>query len=280
MKLKRRVPIGLIVGVFAAFQAASWAAVTGEKKLPDGAQFTVDGGTLRIQFWAQDIARVTYSAVPDLPALKSLSVVASPATARLTRQENGQAYTLATPRIQVRIDKRSGAVSFLDPAGNVLLREAAGGRAMKRATQAGIDGDSCSQSFELPPDEGIYGLGQHQTGAWDYRSAGAQGAGVTVRLAQRNTDVGVPVITSSKGYMLLWDNPAVTEISAGAPVETSESNASGRRGGGQAPPPGAGPNVVRWSSEFGKAIDYYFCYRDGTVQAAMQAYRRLTGRLP
>jgi len=44
--------------------------------------------------------------------------------------------------------------------------------------------------------------------------------------------------------------------------------------------PGAGSNVVRWSSEFGKAIDYYFCYRDGTIDAAMKTYRRLTGDAP
>jgi alpha-D-xyloside xylohydrolase len=37
---------------------------------------------------------------------------------------------------------------------------------------------------------------------------------------------------------------------------------------------------VRWSSEFGKAIDYYVCYRDGSIDGALQAYRRLTGEAP
>src|ERR1039458_4299020 len=142
-------------------------------------------------------------------------------------------------------------------------------------------GNSTAQSFELPPDEGIYGLGQHQSGVWNYRLSGAQGAGVTVTLAQRNTDVDVPAIASNKGYMLLWDNPAVTHISVGAPVMTPDAGAAGgRRGGGAPPAPGAGPNVVRWSSEFGKAIDYYVCYRDGSPQNApvhfmlAQVYRR------
>ena len=116
------------------------------------------------------------------------------------------------------------------------------------------------QYFELPPDEGIYGLGQHQQGWWNYRSAGREGAGVKVRLAQANMEVGVPVLTSSKGYMLLWDNPAVTTIAVGGT--------------------GAEQNVVRWSSEVGKAIDYYFCYGDGTIDGAMKAYRHLTGDAP
>jgi alpha-D-xyloside xylohydrolase len=276
--MKRRRFITLI-GALAGFHASAWAAVTAARELPGGAQFTVDGGLLRIQFWSPDTVRITYATGAVLPALKSLSVVSSPVPVRPARQQDAQAYTLATPRLKVRIDKWSGAVSFLDPSGKELLREAPAGRAIAPATQAGITGDSCALSFELPPDEGIYGLGQHQSGAWNYRSSGAQGAGVTVTLAQRNTDVAVPVIASSKGYMLLWDNPAVTSISVGAPVATPDAAAGGRAGRG-VPQPGAGPNVVRWSSEFGKAIDYYFCYRDGTIEAAMQAYRRLTGEAP
>ena len=84
-----------------------------------------------------------------------------------------------------------------------------------------------------------------------------------VRLAQANTDVGIPVMTSSKGYVLLWDNPAVTTISSSA----ADASNNGQR-------------VLRWYSEYGKAIDYYFCYGDGTIATAMKAYRHLTGEAP
>src|SRR5581483_11492380 len=109
-------------------------------------------------------------------------VVASPAPVRLARRQDAQLYTLATPRITVKIDKRNGAVSFFDAARKVLLREGADGRAIAPATQAGVSGSFTAQSFELPHDEGIYGLGQHQSVAWNYRSSGAQGAVVTVTL--------------------------------------------------------------------------------------------------
>ena len=237
--------------------APAWAAITASKKLPDGAQFTVDGGSLRVQFWSPDIVRLTYAATAELPAFKSLSVVASPAPVHLKRDESGQAFTLSTPSVRVRVEKQTGAVSFLDPVGHVLLREAADGRRFQPATIAGTSVTSCAQSFETAADEGIYGLGQHQRGAWNYNS------GDSVRLAQANMDVGVPVITSSKGYMLLWDNPAVTTISSSA---MGESNAS--------------PRLLRWSSECGKAIDYYFCYGDGSIATAMKAYRHLTGDAP
>ena len=251
---------------FAAFALAMMAtclgsasgAVTESTVSPDGVFYHVDGGTLRIQFWSPEIVRVTYTAGSELPTLNSLSVVAPPASVHWKRQENDQAFTLVAPRMKVRIDKLTGAVSFLDLADQPLLREAAQGRKIEPATQKGIEGTSCALSFELSPEEGIYGLGQHQRGAWNY------GAGeFDVRLAQANTDVGIPVMTSSKGYMLLWDNPAVTAITTGGAGES-----------------GGGSRVLRWSSEVGKAIDYYFCYGDGTIGAAMQAYRHLTGAAP
>lgn len=254
--MRKCLSFALIFGILASTLGPAWGAVTASKKLSDGAQFTVDGGTLRIRFWSPEIVRVTYAPGTELPSLKSLSVVARPAAAHWTRQINDQAFTLTTPRMKVRIDKQTGAVSFLDPADNLLLREVPQGRRIEPATQPGVAGTSCTQSFESTPAEGIYGLGQHQRGAWNYNTGGS------VRLAQANTDVGVPVITSSKGYVLLWDNPAVTTITS------SESD------------PSAGTRVVRWTSEFGRAIDYYFCYGDGTIDAAMKAYRHLTGDAP
>ena len=256
IELSKRLSAGLIVGVLALPLAPAWAAVTASKKLPDGAQFTIDGGMLRIQFWSDEIVRVTYATAAKLPATQSLSVVASPAAVRLTRQQNDLAFTLAAPHLKVRIDKQTGTVSFLDAADHLLLREAAQGRKIEPATQSGVTRTSCAQSFETASDEGIYGLGQHQRGAWNY-------SGGSVRLAQANTDVGIPVITSSKGYMLLWDNPAVTTISSSAAGDTNASK-----------------KVLRWSSEWGKAIDYYFCYGDGTIDTAMKAYRHLTGDAP
>jgi len=257
--MKRHLSFALVAGVLAMTLAPAWAAVTASKKLPDGAQFTIDGGTLRVQFWSPEIVRVTYAATNELPALKSLSVVASPEKVRFKRQDTDQAFMLVAPHLKVKIDKQTGAVSFLDEAGHPLLQEADQGRQIEPARVAGAAVTSCAQAFNLASDEGIYGLGQHQNDAWNYVSGGS----FRVRLAQANTDVGVPVMTSSKGYVLLWDNPAVTTIS---------SSAAGDSNGGQ--------KILRWSSEYGKAIDYYFCYGDGSIATAMTAYRHLTGEAP
>src|SRR5665213_1840498 len=255
--MKKYLSLAFIAGILALPLAPAWAAVTAAKKLSDGAQYTVDGGTLRVEFWSPEIVRVTYAATNEVPALKSLSVVAKPEKAGLTRQENDQAFILASADMKVRIDKLTGAVSCLDADGHLVLQEAAQGRSIASARVAGAAVTSCGQSFELATDEGIYGLGQHQRGVWNYSSGG------NVRLAQANTDVGIPVITSSKGYMMLWDNPAVTTISTTSAGDTNSNQ-----------------KVLRWSSEAGNAIDYYFCYGDGTIDTAMKAYRHLTGDAP
>jgi len=70
--MRSRLSIALIAGALAASHASAWAAVTAAKELPDGAQFSVDGGALRIQFWSQDIVRVTYAAAAVLLAAIAL----------------------------------------------------------------------------------------------------------------------------------------------------------------------------------------------------------------
>jgi len=256
--MSKNLLVGVALAVLTTCIASAAGPVTEATASPDGVFYHVDGGTLRIQFWSPEIVRVTYAAGSELPTLNSLSVVAHLEAIHWKRQENDQAFTLIAPRLKVRIDKQSGAVSFTDLAGHPILREAAQGRKIEPATQSGVEGTSCALSFELSPNEGIYGLGQHQRGAWNY----ASGA-FNVRLAQANTDVGIPVMTSSKGYILLWDNPAVTTITTAGAGEV-----------------GAGTNLLRWSSEVGRAIDYYFFYGDGSIGAAMQAYRHLTGTAP
>jgi alpha-D-xyloside xylohydrolase len=250
--MRNHLTLALILGI-AMPLAATAAEVTASKDLPDGAQFTVDGGTLRIQFWSPEIVRVTYSSTAELPEIKSLSVVAAPAVAQNKREDNDKTFVLTSPSIKVKIDKETGVVSFFDAANHLVLREAAQSRKIALATQAGVKGNSCTMSFETPSDEGIYGLGQHQRGDWNYANGKSQ------RLAQANMEVGVPVITSSKGYVLLWDNPAVTTITSSGQGDSKN---------------------LRWSSEFGKAIDYYFCFSDGNIETALKAYRHLTGDAP
>ena len=48
----------------------------------------------------------------------------------------------------MKIDKQTGAVTFLDNAGQVLLQESAQGRQIQPNTVAGNAVTSCAQSFD------------------------------------------------------------------------------------------------------------------------------------
>jgi hypothetical protein len=76
--MNRSLSFALTLGILTFGLVPARAAVASSRKLSSGAQFTVDGGTLRIQFWTPETVRVTYAASNEIPALESLSVIAKP----------------------------------------------------------------------------------------------------------------------------------------------------------------------------------------------------------
>jgi alpha-D-xyloside xylohydrolase len=246
--------LALACGVFGLTGLYTWAEVipvTKVQKRSDGVALTMQSGTMRLQVWSDRVIRVTYAPTAELPVNKSLSVVGKPGKSKWKLRENPEAVTLETPALRARVDLKTGAVSFYDLNDKPILQEAEGGREFALSPVKEVGGTSVRQSFVLAPDERVYGLGQHQSGVWNYR-------GTTVHLQQRNMEVGLPVLVSSKGYGVFWDNPAVTDVDVG--VKEKE-------------------RIVGWTSEVGKAVDYYFMFGP-TADGVIQDYRELTGAAP
>jgi hypothetical protein len=61
------------------------------------------------------------------------------------------------------------------------------------------------QEWQANADEALYGLGQHQLGLMNIK-------GFDLDLWQRNTEVVVPFLVSSRGYGILWDNTSWTRF--------------------------------------------------------------------
>ncbi len=214
------------------------AAPTAERQT-QGALVRFDTGVLRLEVWSDRIVRVTYAPGAELPSIRSLSVIAAPAAVPFEIKETAEAVNLSTAALRARVDKSTGLVSFADLSGNTIVAE------------AGARESTIGNSFALQPGEQIYGLGQHQDGYMSYR-------GTSVHLQQKNMEIAIPMVVSSRGYGLLWDNPAITDVEAGV---------KGKEG------------VLRWISETGKAIDYYFLYGP-KADDVIAAYRQLTGPAP
>lgn len=102
------------------------------------------------------------------------------------------------------------------------------------------------QRFAAYDDEKLYGLGQHQHGKLDQK-------GLVLDLVQRNAEVGIPVLASSRGYTLLWNNPAIGRVELAR-------------------------NGTRWVADSARQIDYWITA--GTPADGQRRYSGVTGRTP
>ena len=216
-----------------------------------GATLAMSPGTLKLQVFSPRVIRVVYSPTNTVPT-NSLAVIASPTNAGWTLTQTESEVRLATTEIEVRVNRGTGAVGFYDTNGLPLLTEkTGGGKTLTPAVVGGFNTLQSRQIFDLSPGEAVYGLGQHQAGVMNYR-------GTTVHLQQQNPgESGIPVMVSSRGYGLLWDNPAITDVDVG---QSSSTN-------------------LTWTSEASDAIDYYFMYGP-ELDDVIAGYRKLTGAAP
>lgn len=163
--------------------------------------------------------------------------------------KNSNVATLDTGKLRVLLSLDSGNIEFQDEQGKRLLQEFTDRpRTYRPVTRNGEAMYAVEDRFYPAVREGIYGLGQHQNGAFNYR-------GTVVELAQANTDVDVPLLVSSNGYGIFWNSAAVSYYDNRFPSE------------------------MRLAANSANAIDYYFFYGP-EIDQVVQQYRNLTGHAP
>ena len=101
--------------------------------------------------------------------------------------------------------------------------------------------------FRAYGGERFYGLGQHQHGLLDQQ-------GAVIELLQRNTEVSIPFLLSSRGYGFLWNNPAIGRVELGS-------------------------NATRWVAEATPQLDYWLTVGD-TPADILERYADATGHPP
>src|SRR4029078_10324752 len=98
-------------------------------------------------------------------------------------------------------------------SGQTVLAETPGGRTIEAATVQGEQTHHVQQAWQTNADESLSGLAQRQEGKLDIK-------GYDFDLWQRNTVVYVPMVVSSRGYGLLWDNTSPSKFGDIRPFAT------------------------------------------------------------
>ncbi len=162
--------------------------------------------------------------------------------------------SLTTAKLRVEFSLTRGNVIFEQPDGSPLLRES---NSVPRTYQPEVlqpEGNEGAGFYRITdrfsPDatEAMYGLGQHQSGLFNYR-------GSTVELGQNNTDVAIPLLLSTKGYAILWNTASLTYVDNRFPL------------------------LLAFQSLAGRSIDYYFLYGP-EFDSILHQYRTMTGHTP
>lgn len=148
------------------------------------AQQPFGNGQLTVKKLAKNAVRIQYTeqSTQKLPTLPEWMYV----------QQN----EVKSKDIQVDVDAKHQSIAILNKKGKTVFL----------ANSHQLSGEKASVSFSSPSDdEALFGLGQFQDGYCNVR-------GLSRRLTQVNTQISLPLLISSKGYGILWNNYGMTEF--------------------------------------------------------------------
>ena len=155
--------------------------------------------------------------------------------------------TLATEQLTVSLTERDATLAFKTAQGETLVRE----RSSMARTYLPSDAPGLyhvEDRFGPDNSEALYGLGQHQSGMFDYR-------GSVVELGQNNTDVAIPLLVSSKGYAILWNTASLSYVDNRFPLE------------------------LNLESMAAPQVDFFVLYGP-QLDSIIHQYRTMTGHVP
>jgi alpha-D-xyloside xylohydrolase len=226
------------------------------KMIKNGAELNSDELKLRIQFYSDDIIRITKSTHEGSLDKLSLSVIPdSIHELNIKTEDKADKLLLKSDEVIAEVSKGDCSVKFFTSDNSPILEEA--GEPLFNAVSYFSDsGFTIQQDFYISSDEGLYGLGEQTDGYFNYR-------GKKVMLAQANVGASSSFLISTKNYGILWDNYSKT-IFEDKPIP--------------GPSQREGSEASFWS-DIGNNIDYYFVSGEN-MDSVISGYRCLTGKAP
>lgn len=157
---------------------------------------------------------------------------------------------ISNGKIRAEIREDDGLITYYNEKNEVILKEAYDHDVTCFARQyksRGSDRFEIKLTFEAERNEHLYGMGQYQNDCLDLK-------GSVLDLAQKNKQISIPFLISSKGYGFIWNNPSVGR------ADFSMTHTS-------------------FSAIYAKQIDY-FIFDEGSPADLVRRYSDLTGKSP
>ncbi|MBO5798077.1 MAG: glycoside hydrolase family 31 protein, partial [Clostridia bacterium] len=201
---------------------------------------------LRVEVYADDVIRVRYT--PDGTFRDKTGATFVDPTARwgpvdYTVEESDAAYTVHTAKLDVQVDKATGAVSYYDKEGNQVAAEGS-----RSATNVNLNGQTyytVTQRFVAAKTEYLYGFGNVEN------AVGLRGTAVAIQ--QSNTQKRTPMFYSNQGYGILFD------VTCNGQLGWTGNNAE-----------------YYYAARATDSMDYYFFYGPD-ADSVIAGYRQVTG---
>lgn len=240
--------------------------------------FTDGNRRLRIAFVTESIARITFTQRREFKTKCSMIVTADSCYNGFTIEETAEIFEITTSALKLVVSKETGAISYFDNLGKLLLRESeCGGKSLtpkkvyrnifkEDATVASgqsIDGARAAATefetvfdrdafeaklkFQFETNEAIFGLGSHEEGNGNLR-------GKELLLYQQNMKIVVPYFVSTRGYGVLLDCGSLM---------TFHDDSEG----------------ACWWADVVDELDYYFI-AGGSFDTVTKNLHELTGKAP
>ena len=151
------------------------------------------------------MSTILFCVVAVVAAAQNLSVTYVAKNAVRVRYTNQTAKSDLPDWLYVKHDVLKQADITAVVKGNTLIVKDKSGKAIFTAKAHQLVGSEATLTFDSPKDECLFGLGQFQDGYSNVR-------GLSRRLTQVNTQISIPMLISSKGYGVLWNNYGLTEF--------------------------------------------------------------------
>lgn len=192
---------GCIVLLFLSFH---FSLLTAQAQRPEVIKFHTPKGTLSLQPLTENAVRVRFTA-GDFAPLDELLYTEQVVQPKWKINKGKTRVEVVLKGMRIAYDIASQHLTFCDGKGRVLLEEMTDGRSVTPTDVRGTAALDVTQRFCSPDDECIFGTGQFQDGYLNIR-------GLSRRLTQVNTQISIPMLLSSRGYGLLWNNYGMTEL--------------------------------------------------------------------